>query len=258
MNKRQFFGVLTLLCGSSLTWQTQAAPLFSWERLSDASVRAAREPSTWAPLAAATVIAGGHWDKQWQRSAGKHQYVFGQDAEDMSNSLLGASTLLYGVSMLMAAPPDQDLGEALEWKASNVGVLLADKALVDGIVGEWKTRSGRDRPDGVADDSFPSKHSATTATQTTLTRRNLDYIDMNPGMRQLAKVGLYGIDGLTGIARIEADKHYPTDILVGMALGNFLANFSYNLFLEQPAPESYSFSLLPTQEGLTLNTRLSF
>lgn len=260
MNKRSLLvlSMFTLLSGSGLTWQAQAGSLISWERLTDATVRAAREPSTWAPLAAAAVIGAGNWDHQWQSSLSKHQSVFGGDAEDESNALVTTSTVLYAVSTLMAAPREQSFSESVQWKAVNVGVMLADKTLIDGMVTEWKKVSNRDRPDGVAGDAFPSKHNATVATQSTLTRRNLDYIDIDPALRKLAKIGLYGIDGLTGIARMEADKHYPTDVLVGMALGNFLANLSYNLFLEKSASQTYSLALVPTTNSLTINTQFIF
>ncbi|MBD3343874.1 MAG: hypothetical protein GF401_02280 [Chitinivibrionales bacterium] len=41
----------------------------------------------------------------------------------------------------------------------------------------------------------------------------------------------------TGWARVEAQKHYPTDVLVGAALGNFCATFAAGiLFPHLPAP----------------------
>lgn len=255
---RLFLSTLTLFSAIGITGPALAAPFFSWDHVSDATVRAARDPGTWAPLAAAAIVSAGDWDHQWQRSAGKHQTFFGGDAEDMSNTLVSVSTGLYALSALAAAPKGDTFNESLGWKATNVGVMLANKELVDVVAGEWKEASGRDRPDGISDDSFPSKHNATVAVQTTFTRRNLDYIDIDPTLRTFAKIGLYGIDGLTGIARMEADKHYPTDVLVGMALGNFLANLSYNLFLEKPAAQTYSVAFVPTSDSLMVTTQFTF
>ncbi len=250
--------LLTLLYSQGLATPALAESFLSWSKLTDATVRAARHPSTWAPLAAAAVVGAGDWDHQWQRSASKHQYLFGDDAEDASDTLVTASTVLYGLSTLAAAPAGQGFQDSLGWKARNAAVLLVDKALVDEIVDEWKEASGRDRPDGIADDSFPSRHNGTAAVQNTLTRRNLDYIDMHPHLRTLAKAGLYGLDGLTGMARMEADKHYPTDVLVGMALGNFIANLSYNLFLESATPKTYSVTFVPTADSLMVTTQFAF
>ncbi|WP_439861255.1 phosphatase PAP2 family protein [Pseudomonas sp. MBLB4136] len=258
MNRRVLCCILTFLPGIGLAAPAPDASRFSWEHLGAAAAGAAREPGSWGPLAAAVVIAAGGWDRQWQHSAAKHQYLFGEDAEERSNDLMAASSLLYGVSALLAKPADVGAAQVWEWRASNLAVMLADKALVDGLVGEWKSASGRDRPDGIADDAFPSRHSATVATQTSLTRRNLEHIDLDPDLRQLASLGLYGVDGLTALARIEADKHYPTDTLVGMALGSFLANFSYRLLLESPPSQDLSFALQPSAAGLALSTRLRF
>jgi len=41
----------------------------------------------------------------------------------------------------------------------------------------------------------------------------------------------------TGWARIEASKHYPTDVLVGAALGNFIALLVHDAFLK---PNEYN------------------
>ncbi len=35
---------------------------------------------------------------------------------------------------------------------------------------------------------------------------------------------------LTGWARIESKKHFPTDVLIGIAIGNFFGEFVNNLF----------------------------
>lgn len=91
-----------------------------------------------------------------------------------------------------------------------------------------------------------------------MTRRNLDYIDMDPTLRDAAKVGLHALDGLTGLARIEADQHYPTDVLAGIALGNFVSNFAFNLLLEPGATPRYSLAVLPEQGGYTVQTQFAF
>lgn len=67
------------------------------------------------------------------------------------------------------------------------------------------------RPDNSGNDSFPSGHTAIAfAAARYLDKR---YSDENYG------VYLYGAAALTGIARVEADKHHWSDVLVGGALG---------------------------------------
>lgn len=235
-----------------------AGDLGSWQHWTDSASRAALDGGTWVPLAGAAIIAAGGWDHAWQRSAAEHGYLFGEDGEDASNDLLTASTLIYAASALTAAPEGETFADALAWKAENLAVFVASKGAVDALSGEIKEASGRDRPDGVPDDAFPSRHGATSAAQTAMTRRNLDYLDMDPALRDAAKVGLHALDGLTGLARIEADQHYPTDVLAGIALGNFVSNFAFNLLLEPGAAPRYSLAVLPEQGGYTVQTQFAF
>ncbi|PNF78901.1 phosphatidic acid phosphatase [Stutzerimonas stutzeri] len=248
---------IALLSGACSA-ETLGENLMSWDHWTDSAGRAARDNATWMPLAGAAVIAAGGWDRQWQRSLAKHHYLFGEEGEDASNRLLQAGTLLYATSLVFAAPAETPFTDALDWKAANLGAFVASKASVDELAGRLKLASGRERPDGVPDDAFPSRHSATSAAQNTLTRRNLDYIEMDATLRDAAKIGLHTLDGLTGLARIEADQHYPTDVLAGIALGNFVSSFAFNLLLERGDPQSYQFNVVPALDGYALETHFTF
>ena len=231
------------------------APLstLSWDKTADAAKRAAMAPETWGPLAGAAVIAAADRDHAWQDSLHKHQPIFGSNAEDASNNLKSASTALYAVTTVFAQPAESSTQEALEWKALNVATYAVSREVTDGIVNTTKEWSGRDTPNGQQDDAFPSSHAAITTLQTGMARRNLDYINMNDNWRVAAKAGLYTIDGLEALSRVEADKHYPTDVLVGMALGNFISNFAFNLLLDRPSPLGVgNLALIPTGDGALL------
>ena len=239
---------LTLL-SSALVAGCAGAPQMSWSRVGDSAQRAVLDPGTWAPVAGAAVIAAGNWDHKWQKSAANHEWLFGGDANSAADHMLNASTALSVVTGLVAAPKGSEGEEKWSWRGRNLALLATDRYAVTGLVEEWKEVSGRDRPDGIPDDSFPSKHTAVTAVHNSFTRRNLDYIDMDPTLRFTAKAGLYTVDGLTALARVEGSKHYPTDTLVGMAVGNLAANFTYNLFLEGSPDSAYSFGVLPEAGG---------
>jgi membrane-associated phospholipid phosphatase len=45
------------------------------------------------------------------------------------------------------------------------------------------------------------------------------------------KIGSISLSACTAWARVEAKKHWLSDVLWGMALGNFIANFFYDSFL---------------------------
>lgn len=256
--KRTLLTALTLAVASALIG-CAGAPQMSWSRVGDSAKRAVVSPDVWGPVAGAAVIAAGNWDHKWQRSASDHDWFFGGDANQAADRMLNLATGLSVVSALVAAPKDASSEETWSWRGRNLALLAADRYAVTGFVEEAKEWSGRERPDGIPDDSFPSKHTAVTAVHNSFTRRNLDYIDMDPTLRYTAKAGLYTLDGLTALSRVEGDKHYPTDVLVGMAVGNFFANFTYNLFLEGPESDRYNVAVIPeTGGGMSLRAAMLF
>ncbi|MDF3937145.1 phosphatase PAP2 family protein [Pseudomonas citronellolis] len=250
--------VVATLLSSAFFAGCAGAPQMSWSRVGDSAQRAVVDPGTWAPVAGAAVIAAGNWDHKWQKSAANHEWFFGGDANQAADRMLNISTAVSVATALVASPKGLDNEETWSWRGRNLALLTVDRYAVTGLVEEWKEISGRDRPDGIPDDSFPSKHTAVTATHNQFTRRNLDYIDMDPTLRFTAKAGLYTVDGLTALSRVEGSKHYPTDTLVGMAVGNFVANFTYNLFLEGSPESAYTFGVMPEDGGMSLRVAMLF
>jgi membrane-associated phospholipid phosphatase len=60
---------------------------------------------------------------------------------------------------------------------------------------------------------------------------NVEVTPMPGWTRRSLQAGLYGVAAATGWARVEAGVHYPTDVLVGYAIGQFIARFGYHAFL---------------------------
>lgn len=88
-------------------------------------------------------------------------------------------------------------------------------ALTLGVTEGLKALVGRHRPEGSSDTaSFPSGHTAMAFCAATLIERNCG-----------PKVGLlaYGVATVTGLSRIEAGKHFPSDVLAGAAIGTLIA-----------------------------------
>ncbi|MGC9550795.1 phosphatase PAP2 family protein [Vibrio metoecus] len=87
--------------------------------------------------------------------------------------------------------------------ATASGVGLVAKSLID-----------EERPDGSGNDSFPSNHTANAfAAATTL------------NIRYGWEIGLpaYGMAALSGLGRVEGNKHYWRDVLAGAVLGTVSA-----------------------------------
>jgi len=62
----------------------------------------------------------------------------------------------------------------------------------------------------------------------------------------------------TAWARVEAGVHYPSDVLAGAALGNFLTAFIHDAFLNLPEESSVGFFIQPSLRGVTAAVSVGF
>jgi membrane-associated phospholipid phosphatase len=88
----------------------------------------------------------------------------------------------------------------------------------------------RGRPDG-SRQSFPSGHATAASSFSTLTSKNIGAMQLGKSAEIVADSGLVLITAGTAWARVEAKKHYPGDILAGIAIGHFLSSFVNDAFL---------------------------
>ena len=225
----------------------EAAGLPSRGQLSEAAVNAVKAPQTWVPLAAAGLLLATDVDQKWSEELYEKQPLFGDDARSVSNDLRDIASGAYVLTALLAPSPT--------WEAKAKGFAVgARTALLDGAINHsLKEAIGRERPDGERDSSMPSGHASKAASRTMLARYNLRYIDMPEWSRQVADWTLHGVALGTGLARVEAGKHHLSDVMVGYAIGNFLAAFMHEAFFTGgsggvqisfvPVPEGGAFSL---------------
>ena len=59
-------------------------------------------------------------------------------------------------------------------------------------------------------------------------------------------------------ARVEARGHYPTDVLVGAALGHFINAFIYDAFMRLPESKNFGISVMPERGGGTIRVSFSY
>ena len=225
-------------CGtlpSGDNWGADATLTPGAERLGRAARHNARQTSTWAPVLAATVIYAVGLDEQISEWAVENTPIFGStdNAEHASDVLRDALVVAtYGTAV--ALPSGDEPGE---WIIAKTKGLLVEAVALEATsltTGAIKSASGRVRPSGGNDRSFPSGHTSRAAAAARLAERNVSAMDLRPSTERAADALLVGGVAGTAWARVEAGVHYPSDVLVGAALGSFIAAFIHDSFLGLP------------------------
>jgi len=231
-------------------WGQNATLTPGWERLGTAVKSALFAPETWAPAAGALVLQIDRADRRVQAWAARHTPIFGsQDrADQMSDNLKNASGALWVVSAL-AAPSTDEEGEWLGNKTKGLGVQFGAGILLRSTVGVLKETTKRERPNNLGETSFPSAHASNVSLYSTLTSRNVDTFGWSDDAVAVSRFGLGTVAAATAWARVEANQHYPSDVLAGIALGHFVGAFFTEAFLGIDNPSQARVMFEPLRDG---------
>jgi len=257
-------GALALLlagCGTlpnGHAWGAGATLSPGWERVRVSAVHAASDAWVWAPLAGAGVLQIDNWDHRVSDWAQRETPVFGStsNAEHWSDDLRSSSVAAHFLTVL-ATPGGESGSQWLLNKAKGYSVQLAAAAVAGGTTTVLKRVTGRERPNGKDDESFPSGHATVSAVYDRMAVENLDQIDMNHGVRTGLSVGLDALTIATSWARVEAGAHFPSDTLVSIALGNFCGKFFTDAFLGL-GDANASFAFVPLPRGGEVRWQVGF
>ncbi len=231
-------------------WGQDATLSPGWERVGHAAWSAAVAPETWAPAAGALAARTGHADQNLSTWAVQHTPVFGspQNASRMSDYMLGAAGAAW-VATGLAAPSGNNGQEWMEAKTRGFGMEGAAGAVTLGAVEVLKNTAHRTRPDGSDNQSFPSGHSAGSAFFAAAALRNIDALSLSAGATTASRIGLDALTLATSWARVEANQHYPSDVLAGIAIGHFFGAFLTDAFLGLDNPRHALVLVEPSREG---------
>lgn len=215
------FGMCLLQLGGCAGggWGARTELPSSWQEIGQAARAAATQPSVWVPLTGALVLGVADLDDNISEWAVREQPLFGNNAADVSDDLQDASAAVLVVSALLA--PADSGADRVKGLATQAGTLLLTGGVTEGL----KKLTRRRRPNNRDSNSLPSGHASQAAVRTHLTRTNLRYLDLPDGVRRAANVGLHSLAYATGWARVEANVHFPSDVLAGIAIGNFFGEF---------------------------------
>jgi membrane-associated phospholipid phosphatase len=169
-----------------------------------------------------------------------HMPLFGsqEDAERADDLLNATAHASYLVTALLTPSGDEDVW--LNAKLKGIGVGFAAMMTTCGTTFVLKDTISLTRPDGSNDRSFPSGHASS-----------------NPG-KTVLRAGLTTLPFAVGWARVEANKHYPSDVLFGIALGNFFGAFFNDAFLGIDSHDSMTVTIEPSKEGVMVGLTWTF
>jgi len=237
-------------------WGAEATLRPGWSAIGKAAYRAATDKTTWIPLVGAALLHVTGRDETVSDWAANHKPLFGNDADDVSDCLRKVAKVAYAVTAI-ATPSGDGSGTWAYHKAKGLSVGYAADLATGGLTDFLKEQSDRQRPDGTNRRSFVSGHASSSAVHVGLALRNIEYMPMSATLRSGTHIGLYAIAAGTAWARVEAAKHYPSDVLAGFALGNFVASFANDAFLE-PSIGNIRMSLLPVRQGAMVVVSMSY
>ena len=249
-------------CGSlpdGTRWGASTTLTPGWQHVGESARAAARSTWVWGPLAGAAVLQVDSWDDEVSEWARDETPVFGStsSAQDWSDGLRNAAVAGYAVSVL-ATPSGPVDGDWLAAKTRGAAVGVGAFAVTAGITEGLKAATSRERPNGVDEESLPSGHAANAAVFNTLTVQNLQSIDMGSRMRTSLEIGAGAVTAGTAWARVESGDHYPSDVLVGMALGNFMGAFFSQAFLGLEPGARLAFGAEPVRGGAVVHWEMRF
>ncbi len=239
-------------------WGHDAIYPVDLKRIPDAAYHAFFDLQTLLPLAGALVFTVDHYDQKVSKWAIDHHPVFGsQNAANQASDYLVYGLGAEVLATALATPSGKDSRDWVYNKAKGVGVEAGAELVTAGLTSLLQNATDRTRPNGEAK-SFPSSHTSNAFSSATLANRNLNSIPMPGEVRLPLQIGNLLLATGVGWARVEAGSHYPSDVLVGAALGHFLSAFIYDAFIGLPEHERLGLYVSPSKHGVMIGVTFGF
>ncbi len=136
-----------------------------------------------------------------------------------------------------------------------VGLMFTGGIIMLGTVTALKQATNQVRPDGSADNSFPSGHTANAFFGATILAK--EYSDKSI----LIAIGGYSVATATGALRILNNRHWASDVLVGAGIGIISGEVTYIVYpwLKEKLGgkgKNKSVVFMPTYNGNTMGANL--
>ena len=232
-------------------WGQDAIYPVDLKEIPRAAFNALVDPQTVVPAAGALVFGLSKWDKKVSHWATGHTPIFGS-TKNAENDKSYLEIPLYTEVFItaLATPSGTDSKDWVYSKLKGLAVEGGAELVTAGATTLLKDTTGRTRPNGSSNTSFPSGEASAAFSSVALSNRNLDSIDLPREVKIPLKVVNILLGSSVAWARVEAQAHYPSDVLAGAALGNFLSSTVHDSFLNLPKDKTYGFGIFPTKGGV--------
>jgi membrane-associated phospholipid phosphatase len=240
-------------------WGQDAIYPVDLKRVPRAALNALVDPQTFIPAAGALVFGLSKWDKKVSHWATGHTPIFGS-IHNAENDRLYLEIPLYTEVFVtaLATPSGADSKDWVYSKLKGIAVEGAAELVTAGATSLLKDTTDRTRPNGSSNKSFPSGEASAAFSSVALSNRNLDSIELPQEVKIPLKVVNILLGSSVAWARVEAQAHFPSDVLAGAALGNFLSATVHDAFLGLPERNRFGFSISPLKRGIMAELYFTF
>jgi membrane-associated phospholipid phosphatase len=132
-----------------------------------------------------------------------------------------------------------------------------------------KETINRKRPDGSDSKSFFSGHTSTVFAASSFLYIELDdYFDSSPltanndilrkTFKTVSFLTLYGWASYVGYSRMQDNKHYLSDVIIGAAVGTVISNVIYNYYLKEDSPVLNNVNIGIVNRAPVISFRMNF
>ena len=181
------------------------------------------DPARWgteAALLVATPILH-HYDREIEEHLSTHTPVTGGDPARGQAAAVALGIVAVGLGAQQWIEGDH--GEAIEVAAESI-------LLTEGTTEILKKTVNRPRPEGGSTESFPSSHASFSFAAATLIARETELMGSESENAWWSELGWLAYLPATYVAinRVEAARHWPSDVAAGAFLGVFFTNWVFD------------------------------
>jgi len=248
-------------CSSTQIKPWGASTTFSpgWQQIKRGAKESFYNPETWVPLAGAAIFGFTELDQKVSDYAIDYGPIYGRSntAIDKSDDVFVLTKLALFTTSLATAGAD-NFEDTVRFKGRGLTAQSIAIGLNNFFTGELKVLAKRIPPNQINDDSLTSRHASGAFLYSSLSRYNVRHITTDRFWQNSADAMMIGLASVTAWGRVEGGLHYPSDVLVGAAMGNFFANFIHYTFVAPDEPHKYSLEFSKTHVSSRLTIKVRF